>query len=299
MDDQKLQIEVRLETKEIPRDRISQIIWFHPDELSDESPSTNGSATGVTATRVQALRSDGIRLTFFPESSDGAKVSGKSDVLGSCFVELANVDQLLIGSMIESTAAELAYHRWKLQHAVEPKVAQDIASGNSDGRTPGTESPLVGKPAPDFNLELLGANGKKYRLSENKGRVVVLDFWATWCGPCIQTMPQVEKVVAEFEAQGVQLIGVNLEEPAKTVAAMLERHKLKLAVVLDRDGVAATKYQATAIPQTVVVDREGNVARLFVGGGPHLAEQLRDALRELTSAANPNPITPEQPATQE
>jgi peroxiredoxin len=297
MDDQNMHFEVRLETKEIPRDRISQIIWFHPDELTDETQTPAGAAADVSATRVQALRSDGIRLTFFPESSDGAKLTGKSEVLGSCFAELASVDQLLIGATIDSNAAELAYHRWRLHHAIEPKIAQDVADGRPDGRTPGTESPLVGKPAPDFHLELLGANGKKYRLSESKGRVVVLDFWATWCGPCIQSMPQVEKVVAEFEAQGVQLIGINLEEPAKTVAAMLERHKLHLTVALDQDGVAAAKYQATAIPQTVIVDREGNVARLFVGGGPHLAEQIREALRELTSAANPT--TPAQPASQE
>ena len=123
----------------------------------------------------------------------------------------------------------------------------------------------------------------------DRGKVVILDFWATWCGPCLQTMPLVEKVVHEFDDQGVQLIAVNLEEPAKAITAMLERHKLKLTVAMDIDGVAATKYQATAIPQTVIIDREGKVARLFVGGGPKLADQLREALREvLTGQGQPN-----------
>ena len=315
MDDLEIRLEVRVETKKIPRDRVSQIIWFHPDELSDSSGERGGvsppvnSPNGVTnstpdnrgtdaaplaksagTTRVQALRSDGIRLTFMAEEFANKALTGKSEVLGNCRAELDQVDQLLIGGEIEKSAADLAYHRWKLHHAVEPKIAQDVDGSNPDGRAPGIDSPLVGKPAPDFNLELLGSGGKKFHLADHKGEVVVLDFWATWCGPCLQTMPLVEKVVHEFDDQGVQLIAVNLEEPAKAITAMLERHKLKLTVAMDIDGVAATKYQATAIPQTVIIDREGKVARLFVGGGPKLADQLRDALRDvLTGGAAVKP----------
>ena len=235
---------------------------------------------------MQALRSDGIRLTFFPDQFADKALSGKSDVLGNCRTEVDQVDQLLIGAEIEKSAADLAYHRWKLHHAVEPKIAQDVDGANPDGRSPGIESPLVGKPAPDFNLELLGSGGKKFHLADQKGKVVILDFWATWCGPCLQTMPLVEKVAHEFEAEGVQLIAVNLEEPAKQITSTLERHKLQVTVAMDIDGVAATKYQATAIPQTVIIDREGKVARLFVGGGPKLADQLRDALREVLTGGD-------------
>lgn len=309
MDDTRLRMEVRLETKDIPRDRLSHIIWFHADELVDPAQATNeGSgansaaddpdrnrantnssapATQTGPTRVQALRSDGIRLTFFAEQLADKVLSGNSDVLGKCRAELDQVDQLLIGREIEKSAADLAYHRWKLHHAVEPKIAKDLEGTDPGGRTPGIDSPLVGKPAPDFQLELLGSGGKKFRLSEQKGKVVILDFWATWCGPCLQTMPLVEQVAHEFADQGVQLIAVNLEEPAKQITATLERHKLQVSVAMDIDGVAAAKYQATAIPQTVVIDREGKVARLFVGGGPKLADQLRDALREVLGGATP------------
>ena len=236
---------------------------------------------------MQALRSDGIRLTFSPEQFADKALSGKSDVLGNCKTEVEQVDQLLIGSEIEKSAADLAYHRWRLHRAVEPKIAMDVDGSNPDGRAPGIESPLVGKAAPDFNLELLGSGGKKFHLADQKGKVIVLDFWATWCGPCLQSMPLVDKVVHEFEGEGVQLIAVNLEEPAKAITAMLERHKLQLTVAMDIDGVAAAKYQATAIPQTVIIDREGKVARLFVGGGPKLADQLRDALREVLTGGQP------------
>jgi thiol-disulfide isomerase/thioredoxin len=317
VDDQELRLEVRIETKKIPRDRIAQIIWFHPDELKESSSATGerggvsppvktpdgasdtslenrgadaaplAEAKGAGPTRVQALRSDGIRLTFFAEQFADKALAGKSDVLGNVRTEVDQVDQFLIGAEIEKNAADLAYHRWKLHPAVEPKVAQDIDGSSPDGRAPGIDSPLVGKPAPDFNLELLGSGGKKFHLADQKGHVVVLDFWATWCGPCLQTMPLVEKVAEEFADQGVQLIAVNLEEPAKTITNMLERHKLKLTVAMDIDGVAAGKYEATAIPQTVIIDREGKVARLFVGGGPKLADQLREALREVLGSDQP------------
>ena len=74
------------------------------------------------------------------------------------------------------------------------------------------------------------------------------------------------------------MIAVNLQEAPQQITSMLERHKLHPAVALDRDGAVAEKYAANAIPQTVVIDRAGMVARLFVGGGPHLGDQLRDAL---------------------
>ena len=275
MDDKTLQVEVRLETKDVPRDRLASIIWLHADEL-DQARKGPSHAPPAAVTRVQAVRNDGIRLTFDALQVARGTVSGKSDVLGPCQVNLREVDQLLIGGGIEKAAASLAYQQWKLKDAPEPKAAQEADGTSPGGRAPGTESALVGKPAPDFELELLG--GSKFRLAGNKGKVVILDFWATWCGPCLQAMPQVEKVAGEFRDRGVQLIAVNLQEEPKQISAMLERHKLNPTVALDRDGAVAEKYAANAIPQTVIIKGDGTVARLFVGGGPHLGDQLREAL---------------------
>ncbi len=278
MDAKTLQVEVRLETKAVPRDRVARIIWFHADEL-DPAKAAAAVLVGPEEAgpiRVQAVKGDGIRLTFRPTAQADGTLSGLSEVLGACQVRLADVDQLLIGPAIEKAAAQLAYGRWTLHNAEEPKFARADAAGGAGAGAAGSESPLVGKPAPDFELELL--DGKKFHLAESKGQVVVLDFWATWCGPCIQAMPQVERVTKEFADRGVRLVAVNLQEAPRDIKAMLERHKLDVAVALDRDGVVADKYAATAIPQTVVVDRDGNVSRLFVGGGPGLEAQLRDAL---------------------
>jgi thiol-disulfide isomerase/thioredoxin len=276
MDEEKLTVEVRLETKQLSRDYIARIIWLHDDELD---PSKKVRSESESETQVQALRTDGNRLTFVAQQLSETTLSGKSEVLGTCRIELKEVDELLIGGAIEEAAAQLAYQKWKLQNAVEPKFVTADAAGA--GRPSGTESALVGQPAPDFALDLL--SGDRFRLTEQKGKIVVLDFWATWCGPCIQIMPEIERVVEMYKEQDVLLVAVNLQETPERIRSTLERLKLGPTVALDIDGVVADKYAATAIPQTVVVNRDGSVARLFVGGGPQYGEQLQQALEELVA----------------
>ncbi|QEH32595.1 Thiol-disulfide oxidoreductase ResA [Aquisphaera giovannonii] len=311
MDSKVLHLELRLEPRDIPRDRIGLIVWLHPEDArpkpEDAKPKADAGANPAPAagppppapasaaappstagTRVQAVCNDGIRLTFVAESFAGTAIAGKSGVLGPCNVDLKEVDELLIGGGIEKAAASLAYQQYRLVDAVEPKASQGTASDPSAGAT-GTEGSLVGKPAPDFELALL--DGTKFSPAQHRGSVLVLDFWATWCGPCIQAMPQVEKVADEFKDRGVKLVAVNLQEEPKQIKALLERQKLHPAVALDRDGAVAEKYAANAIPQTVIIDREGKVARLFIGGGPHFDVMLREALRSVVGEAPAAPVS--------
>jgi thiol-disulfide isomerase/thioredoxin len=196
-------------------------------------------------------------------------------LLGSCRVELKNIDRLLLGGAIEQEAAQLAPQGWKLHHAQQPRITS-IKSGD---RIPGTAAALVGNQAPNFQLDLL--DGETFHLQDCAGQIVVLDFWASWCGPCIQTMPQIDQLIRELPEDRVRLVAVNLQESPKQISAVLERLELETVVALDVDGVVAEKYTATAIPQTVVIDREGNIARLFIGGGPQVLEHLREALEGL------------------
>ena len=161
---------------------------------------------------------------------------------------------------------------------------------------PGRESNLVGKPAPEVNLGMLQVD-EHFQLSAHLGQIVVMDFWATWCGPCLEVMPQVEQVVAEFAEEEVVMVAINLEERRELVEAVLERRGLNLPVALDRDGVAAARYEANSIPQTVVVGPDGMVERVFVGSHRNFAEQLRIALRELSEPETTDPDT-ETPATE-
>jgi thiol-disulfide isomerase/thioredoxin len=272
MDEKELHVEVRLEMQTVPRPNVTRIIWLHPDEFD---PVAKPPGETPQATRVQALPADGHRLTFLAHKLEGTILTGKSELLGNCRVDLNQTDQLLVGAAIEESASTLAFHQWRLTPALEPLPAPDGETGDSEG----LDSALVGKPAPAIDLELL--EGGRFQLASERGNIVVLDFWASWCGPCLQTMPQIEAVTREFAGAGVKLISVNQQEMPDRIREVLERLKLKGTVALDREGLIGERYGAITIPLTVIIDRDGNVARAFAGGGSTFGERLRMALKQV------------------
>ena len=143
-------------------------------------------------------------------------------------------------------------------------------------RSPEHEA-LEGQPATDFTLETL-AGSKPVKLSELKGRVVVLDFWATWCGPCRRWLPIVEQASRDYASKGLAVFAVNERETDSKVRAYLDQQKLDLPVLMDRSGTVGSIYRASSIPLTVVVGKDGNVLRVMVG--LHEAEDLKDVLHE-------------------
>jgi len=143
-------------------------------------------------------------------------------------------------------------------------------------RSPEHEA-LEGQPATDFTLETL-AGSKPVKLSELKGRVVVLDFWATWCGPCRRWLPIVEQASRDYASKGLAVFAVNERETDSKVRAYLDQQKLDLPVLMDRSGTVGSIYRASSIPLTVVVGKDGFVLRVMVG--LHEAEDLKDVLHE-------------------
>ena len=283
-----LEMEVRLNPHSISRDRVATIIWLHEDEMAaadeerpnlDEGTDRPGQDDRLM---VQVVRNAGTRYSFYAESVADQTIHGSSEILKTMHAGISEIDQLLIGDFIKGNAKTLTFGRWHLTAATNPKfVTADKASPGSTETTPGTESLLIGKLAPDIRLKMLDQK-TDFRLADHRGHCVVLDFWATWCGPCLQVMPIVKEVVAEFQDKDVQLFAVNLEERPADIKATLERRQLDVPVVLDRDGVAAARYEANAIPQTVVIGPDGTVARVFVGSSRQFTDQLREALTELT-----------------
>ncbi len=122
------------------------------------------------------------------------------------------------------------------------------------------ESPLVNQPAPDFELAVAanGEPGARIRLSQLKGKVVVLDFWATWCGPCAQQAPILDRVARKHEGELV-VLGINVGEPAELAARYAKQKGLSYFILADEGSEAQATYDATSLPTIVVVDKGGTV----------------------------------------
>ncbi len=280
-------IEVRSDLMEIPAAQISQIIWLYHREWESEKKADEENVRPEPTPEtgdpflVHAVTSGDHGLTLRPQQIVDGVLKGHSDLLGESAVTLSDVRQLLFGHDIGQRVRVLRDESWTLSLATYPRVYREDATDSENAST-GDISPLVGKPAPDFKLSSI--DGNSFRLSDHRDRVVVLDFWASWCGPCIQTMPLVDEVVQEIGGDKVRLLAVNIQETEARARLAIERLEISCEVLLDHDGQTAAVYGANAIPQTVIVDRDGNVTHVFVGGGKKFVESFREALRSVVEA---------------
>jgi thiol-disulfide isomerase/thioredoxin len=142
--------------------------------------------------------------------------------------------------------------------------------------TPG-RADLTGKVAADFKLKSLA--GKEYSLQDLRGHVVLLDFWATWCGPCRKDLPMLEKLHQEFKDKGLVLLGFNVGEGREVVSKFLASAKLSYPMVLTAGTGTTQDYSVTAYPTVVLIDREGKIVVDHIGSGSEA--ELRAGLAKL------------------
>ena len=140
-------------------------------------------------------------------------------------------------------------------------------------------SSLEGQTAPDFVLK--SATGENLRLSEYRGDVVMINFWATWCGPCRQEMPLLEELHARYERVGFSLLGVNIDDDSGKAMNMVSELGVTFPVLFDARKEVSKLYSVEAMPVTVLVDREGNVRHVHHGYKPGYEEKYLDQIRSL------------------
>jgi peroxiredoxin len=135
------------------------------------------------------------------------------------------------------------------------------------------------KAAPDFTLRSL--SGDNVKLSELRGNVVMINFWASWCGPCRQEMPLLEQLYQRYSALGFELLGVNVEQDVDDAKRWLADRPVSFPVLLDPDNRLSKIYQVKAMPSTILVDRDGNVRHLHRGYKPGDENTYQDLVRSL------------------
>lgn len=167
----------------------------------------------------------------------------------------------LCGSMLAMALAFLP------ARAAEPKAEQTLAA--------------LAKPiaAPAFSLR--GEDGKTYRLSDYRGKVVVLNFWATWCPPCRYEMPSMERAHNKVKDEGIVLLAVNVGETEDEIFEFTGRYPVTFPLLLDSDGAVVRRYRVVGLPTTFVIDPRGRITHRAVGGREWDDEKLLAALRRL------------------
>lgn len=163
------------------------------------------------------------------------------------------------------------------------------AAGKSPSQPPGTRGGSVAEARPSAGATEIGdtmpaysgklLDGSDFQLAQQKDKVVLINVWATWCGPCRFEVPELEALHKQFSASGLKIIGISVDEGGEdTVKQFVAEHKMTYAVAVDPEGRIANLLQTTVLPTTVLIDRNGKIVWRQVGALPPNDPKLRAAL---------------------
>jgi peroxiredoxin len=148
--------------------------------------------------------------------------------------------------------------------------------------TAAAATPVANASAPDFTLR--GADGRNVRLDELRGQVVLVNFWATWCGPCREEMPRLDTLYQKYRKSGFVLLGVNVDDDPHTALATAAKLGVSFPVLLDTDKKVSKLYDLNTMPSTIVIDRDGKMRFLHrgyrAGTEGDYEQQIRGLLKE-------------------
>ena len=135
------------------------------------------------------------------------------------------------------------------------------------------------QPAPEFSL--IDTDEKTHSLAAYKGKPVIVNFWATWCPPCREEMPSMERAWQKIQSEGIAMVGINVGEDSDTVFGFSAEIEVSFPLLLDTDGQATRQWPIRGLPTTYVIDPEGNMVYHAIGGREWDDEALLDQIRAL------------------
>ncbi len=139
----------------------------------------------------------------------------------------------------------------------------------------------VGQPAPEISLPSIRSDDESIRLSDHRGKVVLLDFWSSWCAPCRRAMPHLDALREEFPRNDFEVIAVNVDPVIADGRRFLEQVSVSYPVAADTAAVTAERYGVATLPVSFLIDRAGVVRHVFRGSGTEEVDRLRATLEKL------------------
>jgi len=141
----------------------------------------------------------------------------------------------------------------------------------------------VGSTAPDFSLPRL--DGRNISLRDFRGRVVVLNFWATWCPPCVEEMPSLISFANQMDAQGITVLGVSVDYDTEALGKFVAGSGIRFPILQDRDQKTANRYGTFMYPETYIIDRNGRISEKLIGPKDWQDPGIVGRVREIAAAA--------------
>lgn len=140
-------------------------------------------------------------------------------------------------------------------------------------------SPMIGRTADDFALK--GMDGANHRLSELRGQVVMVNFWATWCGPCREEMPPMNALYQRYKSLGFTVLGVNIDDAQAGAKKMAKKLGVSYPILFDTDKKVSKQYKVSGMPTTVIIDRNGKVRHVHFGYKKGYMDNYQKEVRSL------------------
>jgi thiol-disulfide isomerase/thioredoxin len=136
----------------------------------------------------------------------------------------------------------------------------------------------IGKLAPDFTLKEL-KSGKNISLKDYRGKIVILDFWASWCSPCGESLPELAKI--DSENHTLKVLAVNVDDQKESAIKFLNKFGLNLSVPYDEDGNVVKSYEIPAMPTAIIIDQKGVIRYLHIGYNKNHLENIQKEIEEI------------------
>lgn len=141
------------------------------------------------------------------------------------------------------------------------------------------QADAINVPAPDFTLE--SRSGENIRLEDHRGEVVMLNFWASWCGPCRQEMPLMDDIYSRYQDLGFTILAVNVDENRDEALRFLDKVPVNYPILYDPESSVSELYEVPAMPTTLMIDRDGNARYIHYGYKPGYEDEYETQIREL------------------